>query len=230
MIRRPNGRITSTASTATIIDIDSPPVAHLRERDWRLARLIERIGSIECHASESGFANLAHSIIEQMLSTKVAATMDARLRDLCGGRIAPETLGALTVEEIRGIGVSKRKAECLANLARTVTERDLEALAGEDDETVHAWLTALPGIGEWTAHMFMLFHLNRPDVLPVSDLTFRKSFEWLYGAPVTDAGVRTVVCDLWRPYCSYAARYLYRALDLGLVVRGSAREVFNSNG
>lgn len=213
--------------TTAIIAIDSPPVMHLRERDWRLARLIERIGPIERRTSESGFANLAHSIIEQMLSTQVAATMDARLRDLCGGRIEPAALGALSVDEIRSIGVSKRKAESLANLARTVTERDLAALADLDDEAVLAWLTALPGIGDWTAHMFMLFHLNRPDVLPASDLTFRKSFEWLYGAPVNDAGVRTVVCDLWRPYRSYAARYLYRALDAGLVAQGDAREVLD---
>lgn len=202
-----------------IIRPDSEPVAYLRQRDWRLAQLIARIGPIEHQVSESGSANLAHSIIEQMMSTKVARTMDARLCALCGGAITPKALGALSVEQIRGIGVSQRKADNLANLARTVTEDNLAALAHMTDEQVASWLMALPGIGVWTAQMFMLFHLERPDVLPVSDLTFRKPFAWLYGVPVTDDNVRNVVCGLWHPYCSYAARYLYRALDTGLVDR-----------
>ena len=213
------------AGTPTVIPLDSEPVRHLCERDWRMSRLIERLGPIEYYVSESGFANLAHSIIEQMLSTKVAATMDRRLRDLCGGRLAPEPLAALSVEQIRGIGVSQRKAENLHNLALTVTEEDLDALADLDDEAAEAWLMAIPGVGEWTANMFMIFQLQRPDVLPTSDLTFRRAFEWLYGASVEDTGVQTVVCDLWRPWRSYAARYLYRALDEGLMQQGSAPEV-----
>ena len=215
----------ASASAPRIIALDSEPVIHLCERDWRLAHLIRRLGPIEYYVSESGFANLAHSIIEQMLSTKVARTMDRRLRDLCGGQLAPEPLARLSVEEIRSIGVSQRKAENLHNLALTVSEEDLDALADLDDEEVLAWLKAIPGVGEWTANMFMIFQLERPDVLPVSDLTFRRAFEWLYGAPVDDANVQAVVCDLWRPWRSYAARYLYRALDEGLVGQGSAADV-----
>ena len=215
----------AASATPTVIPLDSEPVRHLRERDWRMSRLIGRLGPIEYYVSESGFANLAHSIIEQMLSTKVAATMDRRLRELCGGQLAPEPLAALSVEQIRGIGVSQRKAENLHNLALTVTEEDLDALADLDDEGAEAWLKSIPGVGEWTANMFMIFQLQRPDVLPTSDLTFRRAFEWLYGASVEDAGVQTVVCDLWRPWRSYAARYLYRALDEGLVQQGSASEV-----
>lgn len=207
-----------------VITLEDEPIRHLCERDWRLRRLITHIGPIEYHVSESGFANLAHSIIEQMLSTKVARIMDARLRELCGGALTPEALGALSVEEIRSIGVSERKARNLSALAHTVTETDLERLADLTDEEVLAWLTALSGIGEWTAHMFMLFHLERPDILPVSDLTFRRAFAWLYGASVEDPGVRTVVCDLWHPWSSYAARYLYRALDMGLTKQDGLRE------
>lgn len=209
----------------SIIGLDDEPVVHLRERDWRLARLIERLGPIEHYRSESGFQNLAHSIIEQMLSVKAAATIEGRLRELCGGRVAPGPLAELSVEQIRSVGVSRRKAENLANLARTVSEEDLDALSGRSDEEVRAWLLALPGVGAWTCDMFMIFQLERPDVLPVGDLTFRRAFEWLYGAAVDDAGVRTVVCDLWRPYRSYAARYLYEALDEGLVAAAPAREL-----
>lgn len=210
---------------AKVISLDSEPVTHLHERDWRLAHLIDRLGPIEYYVSESGFANLAHSIIEQMLSTKVAATMDRRLRDLCGGELAPEPLAALSVEEIRSIGVSQRKAENLHNLALTVTEDDLTALADVSDEEARAWLVAIPGVGVWTADMFMIFQLERPDVLPLSDLSFRRAFEWLYGASVEDESVQTVVCDLWRPWRSYAARYLYQALNEGLTKQGSAVDV-----
>ena len=210
---------------ARMIELDSEPIRHLCERDWRLARLIDRIGPIACYTSESGFSNLAHSIIEQMLSIKAAATIDARLRALCGGELAPEPLAALSVEQIRAVGVSQRKAQNLSYLAHHVTEEDLAALAELDDDAVAAWLMALPGVGVWTANMFMIFQLERPDVLPVSDLTFRRAFQWLYGAPAESADVQHVVCDLWRPYRSYAARYLYHALDLGLVDAGPAAEV-----
>ena len=216
---------TSPNPTTSTIGAESEPVAYLCERDWRLRKLVAHIGPIECYVSESGFANLAHSIIEQMLSVKVAATMESRLRALTGGALTPEALGALSVAQIRSIGVSQRKAENLHYLAHHVTEADIAALAGKGDEEVLAWLTALPGIGEWTAHMFMLFSLQRPDILPVSDLTFRRAFEWLYGAPVDDAGVQAAICDLWHPWCSYAARYLYHALDAGLVAQGCAREL-----
>ena len=210
-----------------MIALDSEPIAFLCERDWRLAHLVRRIGPIECYVSESGFSNLAHSIIEQMLSIKAAATIDARLRALCGGELAPEPLAALSVEEIRSVGVSQRKAQNLSYLAHHVSEEDLAALAALDDEEVARWLMALPGIGVWTANMFMIFQLERPDVLPVSDLTFRRAFSWLYGAPAESADVQHVVCDLWRPYRSFAARYLYQALDLGLVDAGPASEVLD---
>ena len=215
---------------ARVISAADVPVAHVCERDWRMAQLVRVIGPIEFYVSESGFANLAHSIIEQMLSIKAAATIDARLRDLCGGELAPEPLAALSVEQIRGVGVSRRKAENLHHLACTVTEADLDALATLPDAEVRAWLMALPGVGAWTADMFMMFQLERPDLLPVGDLTFRRAFEWLYGVPVEDANVQKVVCDLWRPYRSYAARYLYQALDTGLVAQGSAPEVLGFAG
>ena len=123
-----------------------------------------------------GFLNLVGSTIEQMLSTKVATMIEKRLKTLCGGEITPETLSAHSPEEIKTIGVSMRKAKNLNCLAIHVTNKDLDTLADKDDKEVYTWLTALPGIGEWTVHMFMIFHLNRLDISPVSDLTFHKSF------------------------------------------------------
>lgn len=103
--------------------------------------------------------------------------IEKRLKTLCGGKITPETLSAHSPEEIKTIGVSMRKAKNLNCLAIHVTNKDLDTLADKDDKEVYTWLTALPGIGEWTVHMFMIFHLNRLDISPVSDLTFRKSFD-----------------------------------------------------
>lgn len=206
-------------------DITTNAVKHLQEHDWRLGKLIDKIGELPPHIPRTGFENLAHSIIEQMLSTKVAAVMEERLFDACGGSITPECVSALSVEGIKGIDISRKKAESLHHLATSVEEKDLAGLAEMHDDEIEVWLTSLPGIGPWTTHMFMLFHLERPDILPVDDLTFRKAFEWLYGAPVTNPSVREVVCSLWKPYSSYAARYLYRALDTGLMDLGTASEV-----
>ena len=208
-----------------VISPESEPVRYLCERDWRLAHLVAAVGPIEHYVSESGFQNLAHSIIEQMLSIKAAATIEGRLREACGGELTPDALAALSVDQIRATGVSGRKAQNLSTLACTVTEEDLAALDGLGDDEVAAWLRALPGVGPWTCQMFMMFYLERPDILPLGDLTFRRSFEWLYGVPVEDAHVQALVCDLWRPWRSYAARYLYRALDTGLVDRGPAAVV-----
>lgn len=133
---------------------------------------------------------------------------------------------ALSVDDIRSCGVSKRKASDLHNLTEYPQQYNLESLAGLDDNAVRGILLALPGIGDWTCDMFLLFYLNRPDILPVGDAAFRQAFRWLYGAPVTNEGVHEVICSLWHPYSSTAVRYLYRALNCGLVNSVTAKELF----
>lgn len=86
---------------------------------------------------------------------------------------------------------------------------------GLPDDEVRSALTTARGIGRWTAGMFLIFFLERPDVLPVEDGTARQVFRWLYGAPLTDDNVSEVVCSLWKPYSSTAVRYMYRALNMG---------------
>lgn len=199
-----------------VISQSSTEVRHLAERDWRLAQLMNRIGDLEYRKADTAFQNLAHSIIEQMLSMKVGRAIEGRLVDMCGGELTPEHVASLSPEAIKGCGVSMRKAQSILALAAYASEHDLEALAELPDEEVSAELQKLPGVGKWTCDMFLLFYLERPDILPVEDGALRQSFQWLYGAPITSPEVQQVVCSLWKPYSSTAVRYLYRALNTGL--------------
>ncbi len=200
-----------------IISTDSAEARHLAERDWRLAHLISFIGDYEYRRAESAFRNIAHSIIEQMLSIKAAAKIEKRVAELCGGRITPEALSAQPLESIRACGISMRKARNLQGFARYATQHDPELLAHMSEEEIRAELLALPGIGKWTCDMFLLFYLEFPDILPIEDGALRQAFRWLYGADIANPEVREVVCSLWHPYSSTAVRYLYRALNQGLV-------------
>ena len=207
---------------------NTPGVAYLMERDWRLRHLIEAVGDLSYEVSGSAFEHVAHSVIEQMLSMKVGRAIEDRLRGLCGGEITGEAVLSLSLEEIRSCGIAARKAATLQELARTMPEQRLHSLAGLSDDEGRSALTAVRGIGRWTADMFLIFYLERPDVLPVEDGAVRQLFRWLYGAPLTDENVRQVVCSLWRPYSSTAVRYMYKALNSGFVLGESASPLWES--
>ena len=121
--------------------------------------------------------------------------------------------------------MARRKAETILSLAGAWTEDSLQALAQLSDDEVRAALYRTKGIGRWTADMFLIFHLGRPDVLPLEDGAVRQAFLWLYGVPITDPAAQALVCDLWHPNASIPVRYLYRALNQGLVAAGPAAEV-----
>jgi DNA-3-methyladenine glycosylase II len=197
-----------------MLTTNTPEVAYLMERDWRLRHLIEAVGDLSYEVSGSAYERVAHSVIEQMLSMKVGRTIEGRLRELCGGEITGEAVLSLSLEEIRSCSVAARKAATLQGLARTMPEQRLRALAELSDNEVRAALTAVRGIGRWTADMFLIFYLERPDVLPVEDGAVRQVFRWLYGAPLTDDNMREVVCSLWKPYSSTTVRYMYQTLDM----------------
>lgn len=205
------------------LSFDCPEVSYIAERDWRLRHLIHAVGDLEYSASGTAFSHLAHSVIEQMLSMKVGRAIETRLKELCNGSICQETILGLSVDEIRSTGISARKAETLHELARTFPEQALAKLINMSDDEVRAALTTVRGIGKWTADMYLIFYLERPDVLPVEDGAIRQVFQWLYGAPLTDAGVRDVICQLWKPYSSTAVRYMYRALNSGIVASNDSK-------
>jgi len=208
-----------------VLTPESPEVRYLSERDWRLGRLMAAVGELDYEVGGPAYAHLAHSVIEQMLSMKAGRTIQSRLEAACGGSVTQEAVLALPMEEIRACGIAARKAQAIVDLARAMPQERLDALAALPDDEVRAELTSIKGIGKWTADMYLIFHLDRPDVLPVEDGAIRQVFQWLYGAPITDANVRQVVCSLWHPHCSVAVRYMYLTLNRGIVAQGSAAEV-----
>ncbi len=194
-------------------------IAHLQSVDPILGAWIEKAGpcGLRCERSGSHFAHIARSIVFQQLSGKAAATIHGRFEDLYGGR-APEPHEVLATphRKLRGVGLSERKAEYLKDLARhvqqgTVSSQRLEK--GADHEVIEA-LTTVRGIGEWTAQMFLMFRLGRPDVLPVLDVGVQNAIKKLYGLrkPPTPERVAKIGAP-WAPYRTVASWYLWRAVD-----------------
>ena len=201
----------------SVIRMNSREVIYLSERDWRLKHLMQAVGDLEYRRADSAFHSLAHSIIEQMLSMKAGQVIEGRLLELGDGELEAARIAALSPEAIKACGMSMRKAQNLRALAEYALENDLEAMGNLSDAEISSELQKLPGIGKWTTDMFLLFYLERPDVLPVEDGAVKQVFKWLYEAPITSPEVQFVVCSLWQPYSSTAVRYLYRALNTGLV-------------
>ena len=199
-------------------------MAHLRDADPRLRALIDEVGELGERSGRRGvqphdyYGALVRAIIGQQLSSKVARVMVGRLWDRFGGRPpTPAEVLAEDPEELRAaVGLSRAKVAFLRSLAEHVTtgELDLERLSEEPDEQVTAGLVAVKGIGPWTADMFLIFQLDRPDVLPVGDLGIRAAFRRLYDLPELPAAAEMErIAEAWRPYRSTAARFLWRSLD-----------------
>jgi 3-methyladenine DNA glycosylase/8-oxoguanine DNA glycosylase len=158
------------------------------------------------------------AIIGQQISTRAAASIDGRLKELCGGAYVADRLLALGQTGIRDAGISGMKASYLLNLSNAVAsgELPLDRLARLSDAEIVERLTRIKGIGVWTAEMFLIFALGRPDVLPVADLGVRvgmRRFHGLGGLP-TPADCVTLAHQ-WRPYRSVAIWYLWRSQDAG---------------
>jgi DNA-3-methyladenine glycosylase II len=166
-------------------------------------------------AGASNFAALVLHITSQQISTRVALTVFARLQDVVGTSIDPLRLAGASVDDLRTVGLSAAKAHSITELARlqVAGDLDVDALGDLDDTEVIATLTAARGIGRWTAEMFLIHQLRRPDVLPAGDLGIRRAVQRLYAQEalpeidtVRDLGVR------WMPYRTYAAGLLWRSL------------------
>jgi DNA-3-methyladenine glycosylase II len=191
----------------------------LLRRDPVIGALIKQHGP--CRIAEAlradHFAALVRAIIFQQLSTKAASTIHARLMALMpDGEVSAVALGALTEEQFRAVGVSRQKAMYLRDLCEKIAGGDvnLERVDALDDESVVAALTRVKGVGRWTAEMFLMFRLHRPDVLPVSDLGILTAVQKAYrlrSRPTADRLRK--LADAWKPYRSIACWYLWRSLD-----------------
>lgn len=186
--------------------------------DAALGALIERHGPLDPARYErrTPFEALAFAIVGQQLSTRAAAGIAARVAQLCGGRLDAEPLATLTPEALRGAGLSGAKARSLATVSDAVAggTLDLAALARRRDANVISQaLCALPGIGPWTAHMFLMFGLRRLDVFAPGDLGLRKAIQALDALPALPAPeVCAARAEVWRPYQTVACWHLWRSL------------------
>jgi DNA-3-methyladenine glycosylase II len=197
-------------------------VAALRSADPVMARLIEEHGAIvrrELKEERRGdaYGALLRSIVGQQLSTKAASTIYGRMLELFGGHApAPKQLLAVDPENIRAAGLSRPKISYLRDLAEHVEKGELELDRLDDlpDDEVIEQLTAVKGIGEWSAHMFLMFHLRRPDVLPVGDQGIRNAVRTQYRLrKMPDAKRLEQIARPWRPYRTLACLYLWSSLD-----------------
>lgn len=202
-----------------VLNADTPAVKILCAHDKRFARLVQMLGAVEYYTHEDGpFSFLVHEIVEQMLSIKAGEKIFSRIAELCSGKVTPKKIVKLSAEDLRATGVSTRKAEAILGLARSVVsgELNLESLENLSDQEVTKKLTELRGVGNWTAKMYLIFVLDRSDVLPFEDITFLAAYKWLYNTEDVSRPAIEKRCKKWKPYSAVAARFLYAALDSGM--------------
>ena len=199
--------------------------AALAAADPTMAALIERLGEIDIatrlrRRSEErpadAYGALLRAIVGQQLSTKAARTIYLRVLDLFDGKTpAPEQLLDATVDDLRGAGLSGRKVEYIRDLAAHVLsgELDLDRLDQLSDEQAIEEIVAVRGLGQWTAEMFLLFHLERPDVLSGGDLGIRRAIQIEFGLDQMPSPTRAIeIGEPWRPHRSLASLYLWESL------------------
>jgi DNA-3-methyladenine glycosylase II len=188
-----------------------------------MAAIVERIGPLDHVARRRGrpedaYGALVRTIVGQQLSTKAARTIYARLVALFEDNPpTPAELIAAEAVDLRAAGLSRQKIGYLRDLARRVHDGELELdiLHELSDEEVAARITAVKGLGQWSADMFLIFHLRRPDVLPVGDLGIRRAVEKAYGLPaLPEADHLRTIAEPWRPHRTLASLYLWESLEL----------------
>jgi DNA-3-methyladenine glycosylase II len=195
-------------------------VRHLKNADPILAALIQRVGPYRREYGEPTFESLARSIVYQQLNGRAAATIYGRLEALAGKPLVPKGILKLTDQQMRSAGLSKQKLSYIRDLAERTRSGEIEfaRLPEMSDDDVIEHLTRVKGIGTWTAHMFLIFALRRPNVLPTGDFAVQVAMRKLYGKrKLPKAAQMEKIARCWEPYRSIACWYLWRSLDVKTV-------------
>ena len=205
------------------MQVSPDTLARLAGSDPMIAKLIDRYGTpdglLERRGRRPGdaYGALVRSIVGQQLSTRSARAIFGRLIGIFDDRTpTPRELLDVDPQALREVGLSRAKVAYLRDLAERVEdgELDLEGIAELPDEDVAAQLTQVKGLGPWSVQMFLIFHLGRPDVLPVGDLGIRRAIQDQYGLDEPpDAAEMERIAEPWRPNRSLASLYLWRSLD-----------------
>jgi len=190
----------------------------LARRDPVIRDLMRRYGACGLAAAQHAdpFTALTHAIVSQQLSTKAAATIAARVDALVAGPPTPRAFAAVTDAQLRAAGLSGQKVTYLRDLCARIEDGSLplDRLDRLSDDAVIEALTQVKGIGRWTAEMFLMFRLHRPDVLPVGDLGIVKAVQRAYNLRTLPTAARLArIGEPWRPYRSVACWYLWASLD-----------------
>jgi DNA-3-methyladenine glycosylase II len=197
----------------------SQAAEHLRVHDAVLAPIIDRVGPCPLRPHTNYYWELVDAIISQQLSVKAAASIEHRFQALFGSEVpAPAQILSKSIDELRTVGLSRPKANYIHDLAQHIVDGKLDFSKFDqlDDAAISAELIDVKGIGQWTADMFLMFCLARPDVLPVGDLGIRNSIGMLYGfdqRPSATEIEQLAVDYNWTPYRSIASWYVWQNLD-----------------
>ena len=188
---------------------------HLMKRDRVMKKLIPQFPGAALQSRGDAFTTLARSIVGQQISVKAAQSVWERFEKL-PAKMVPGNVLKLKVDDMRAAGLSARKVEYLVDLALHFDNGavHVDQWTGMDDDAIIAELIAIRGIGRWTAEMFLIFHLMRPNVLPLDDVGLINGISQAYfsGEPVSRSDAREVAAA-WSPYCSVATWYIWRSLD-----------------
>jgi DNA-3-methyladenine glycosylase II len=191
-------------------------VTHLRRSDPVLANVIDKVGPFCMEYREPTFETLVRSIVYQQLSGRVARVIFSRLAAALPDGFTPEAVLKIRPARMRALGLSGQKTAYIRELASHTRRGNVvfEQFSALEDADVIAVLTQVKGIGVWTAQMFLMFALQRPDVLPVADLGIRTAIRKVYGLEeLPKAAEVERIAQPWRPYCTAACWYLWRSLD-----------------
>ncbi|MGA1987208.1 MAG: DNA-3-methyladenine glycosylase [Candidatus Sulfotelmatobacter sp.] len=195
-------------------------VNHLKKSDPVLRAIIEHVGPCRMQFGEPEFSSLAESIIYQQLNGKAAETIFNRFAALAGEPLTPQGILNLSDEQLRSVGLSKQKSAYLKDLSTKTAAGllDFARLPELPDEEVIQHLTQVKGIGEWTAHMFLMFSLRRPNVLPTGDYGVQVAIKKHYKKrKLPKPKDMEKIARAWEPYRSVACWYMWRSLDIKTV-------------
>ena len=185
-------------------------ISYLKNKDKKLAEVIEKVGLIERETDPELFSALVHHIVGQQISTKAQATIWERIKNSFGS-VTPERVLNASVDEIRSFGISLRKVEYIKDFAEKVHtgEFDIEAAEKMEDDELIKYLTTLKGVGVWTAEMILLFCLQRPNVFSFDDLAIQRGLRMVYHHRKIDRKLFEKYKRRFSPYCSVASLYLW---------------------
>jgi len=192
-------------------------VAHLKKCDPVLRAIIERVGPCRMEFGPAQFCSLAEAIVYQQLNGKAAVTIFRRFVALAGEPLTPEGILKLSDEQLRNVGLSKQKSSYLKDLATKTAAGmlDFSQLPALSDDEVIEHLTQVKGIGVWTAHMFLIFSLRRPNVLPTGDYGVQMALKKHYRKrKLPKPKDMEKIARAWEPYRSIACWYMWRSLDI----------------